>query len=373
MDSQQKKVLSYFRFRRIIIPILIGLGVATYLLVRSFDQQAFRTINWTTQSYFFIFMALLMMVVRDVGYMYRLRVLTDGQISWRRSFDVIMLWEFASAITPSIIGGSAIALYIVNKEGVSMGRTTAIVLITAFLDELFYILMVPLIIILVGTQFLFTTGEEYVFLNTKLGTQGIFILGYVFILVLTTIIVYGVFLNPRGFKMILLSIFKIPVLRKWRNKVAETGNEIIITSREMRGKPAIFWIKAFAGTFFSWTGRFLVVNFMIMAFMPESQPILMADQLLIYARQLIMWVILLISPTPGGSGVAEFVFSGFLGEFIQTGLTPALGLMWRLISYYPYLFIGVIILPHWLKRVYAKKNKPSTDDSSFEEFTSKPV
>lgn len=356
MDKQQKKILAYFRFRRIIIPIILGLGVATFLLIRNFDGEAFRGIHWTTGSYFFIFMALLMMVMRDLGYMYRLRVLTDGQISWRRSFDVIMLWEFASAITPSIIGGSAIALYIVNKEGVSMGRTTAIVLITAFLDELFYIIMVPVIIIIVGTQNLFTTEGEYVFLNTRFGTQGIFILGYVFILVLTSIIIYGVFANPRGFKLILLNIFRLPFLRKWRSNAAETGNEIIITSREMKGKPFIFWIKAFAGTFFSWTGRFLVVNFLIMAFVSGSG----GDQLLIYARQLIMWVILLISPTPGGSGVAEFVFSGFLGEFIPAGLTPALGLMWRLISYYPYLFIGVIILPHWLRRVYAKKEKPGT-------------
>ncbi len=367
MDKQQKKVLSYFRFRKIIIPIILGLGVATFLLIRSFDRDAFIGINWVWQSYFFIFMALLMMVVRDVGYMYRLRVLTDGQIGWRRSFDVIMLWEFASAITPSIIGGSAIALYIVNKEGVSMGRTTAIVMITAFLDELFYIIMVPLIIIIVGTSQLFTTEGEYVFMNTRFGTQGIFVLGYLFILVLTTIIIYGVFVNPRGFKMILLTIFKLPFLRKHRNKAAETGNEIIITSREMKGKPFIFWVKAFAGTFFSWTGRFLVVNFLIMAFVSGG------DQLLIYARQLVMWVILLISPTPGGSGVAEFVFSGFLGEFIPVGLTPALGLMWRLISYYPYLFIGAIILPHWLRRVYGKKGNSRVLRSQDDTLPNKPV
>jgi glycosyltransferase 2 family protein len=351
MDKHHKKVLSYFRFRRILIPIVLGLGVATFLLIRSFDSAAFRGINWIGQSYFFIFMALMMMVVRDLAYMWRIRVLTDGQISWRRSFDVIMLWEFASAITPSIIGGSAIALYIVNKEGVSMGRTTSIVMITAMLDELFYIIMVPLMLLLVGTQHLFITEGEYVFLNTRFGTQGIFILGYLFILILTCIIVYGVFVNPRGVKHILLNIFKLPFLRKWRTSAAETGNEVIITSREMKGKPFMFWFNAFAATMFSWTGRFLVVNFLIMAFVSGG------DQLLIYARQLVMWVILLISPTPGGSGVAEFVFSGFLGEFIPAGLTPALGLMWRIISYYPYLFIGAIILPHWLKRVYGKKNE----------------
>jgi glycosyltransferase 2 family protein len=360
MDAQQKKILDFFRVRRIMVPVVLGLGVATFLLVRSFDITAFREVNWTPQSYFYIFMSLVMMVIRDAAYMYRLRVLTDGQISWRRSFEVIMLWEFASAVTPSIIGGSAIAIFIINREGVSMGRTTAIVLVTAFLDELFYILMVPLIIAWVGPAQLFISEGEYVLMDARFGTQGIFIIGYVFILILTTIIIYGIFVNPRGLKWILLNIFRIPFLRRWRTRAAETGNEIIITSSEMKGKPFMFWVKAFGGTFFSWTARFWVVNMLIMAFVP------VADHFLIYGRQLVMWVILLISPTPGGSGVAEIVFSGFLGEFIPDGLTPAMGLMWRLVSYYPYLFIGAIILPHWLKRVYAPKKKdiPGDDDQT---------
>jgi glycosyltransferase 2 family protein len=286
MDKQYKKIVSFFHFRKIIIPIILGLGVATFLFVINFDREAFRAINWVNQSYFFIFLALMMMVVRDFAYMVRIRILTDGQLGWRKSFDVIMLWEFASAVTPSIIGGSAIALYIVNKEGINMGRTTAIVMITALLDELFYIIMVPIMILLVGTQYLFTSQGEYVFLNTKFGTQGIFVIGYLFILALTSIIVYGIFLNPRGVKLILLNIFKLPFLRKWRERAAETGNEIIITSREMKGKPFVFWLKAFTATMFSWTGRFLVVNFLILAFVSGG------DQLLIYARQLVMWVIL---------------------------------------------------------------------------------
>ena len=357
MDKQHRKILDFFHFRRILVPIVLGLGVAGYLFWRNFDLEAFREVNWNSRSYAYVALSLLMMVVRDGAYMLRLRILTDGQLSWRQSFEVIMLWEFASAVTPSIIGGSAVALFIIRREGVSMGRTTAIVLVTALLDELFYIMMVPLVMLMVGTQDLFTSGGEYVFLNTRFGTQGIFAIGYLFIVVLTTIILYGVFINPRGTKFLLLSIFKLPFLRRWRPAAAETGNEIIITSREMKGKPVGFWLKAFGSTVFSWTARFLVVNMLIMAFVGYG------DQLLIYGRQLIMWVILLISPTPGGSGVAEIVFSGFLGEFIPPGLTPAMGLMWRIISYYPYLFIGAIILPTWLKRVYSPKHESATKHS----------
>jgi glycosyltransferase 2 family protein len=188
-------------------------------------------------------------------------------------------------------------------------------------------------------------------MNTKLGMQGIFILGYLFIIVLTTIISYGIFIRPRGFKWVLLRIFKIPFLRKWRYDAAQAGDDIIITSHEMRGKPFLFWVRAYIATFFSWTARFWVVNFLILSITPVG------DHFLIYARQLIMWVILLISPTPGSSGVAEYLFSDFLGDFIPLGLAAALALLWRLVSYYPYIIVGALVLPHWVRRVFGKHHE----------------
>jgi len=349
MKSQHRSILSLFKFRKVIIPVIIGFGVASYLLYRNFDKETFLQINWVWQSYFWIFLSIILMGVRDISYMYRIRLLTDKELSWRKSFDVIMLWEFASSVTPSVVGGSVVALFIINKEGINMGKSTAIVLITSLLDEMFYIIMVPLVFIFVGTQNLFFTNAEFALFNTNFGIKGIFIIGYLFILVLTSIIIYGVFINPRGFKWILLKIFKLPILRKWREKAGKTGDEIIVTSKEMKGKSFVFWMKAYFATLFSWTARFWVVNCIILAFISVN------DHFLIYARQLIMWVILLISPTPGSSGVAEFIFSDFLGEFILPGLSPALAIIWRIISYYPYLFIGAIILPYWIRRVYFKR------------------
>jgi len=349
MTEQHKKVLKIFKFKRVIIPVAIGLAVVAYLVFHDFDPKPFYDIQWTYYSSLFIFIALLLMVTRDVAYMYRIRLLTDKELSWRQSFDVIMLWEFASSVTPSVVGGSAAALYIITKEGIRAGRSTAIVMVTALLDELFYITMVPVLFIIVGTNQLFTSEGSYLFMNIQWGLQGIFFLGYAFILVLTAIISYGIFIRPRGFKWILLRIFKIPFLRKWRPQAGETGDDIITTSRELKGKPFTFWARAYIATFFSWTARFWVVNFLILSITPVGQ------HFLIYARQLVMWVILLISPTPGSSGVAEFLFSDFLGDFIPFGLVAALALLWRVVSYYPYIIIGALVLPNWLKRVYKLK------------------
>jgi uncharacterized protein (TIRG00374 family) len=345
--AKSNKVKELFTAKKIAIPIIIGLGVAFYMLWSNTDWNEFEKVHWGWQFFFWMFIALLMMAIRDLAYMYRIRIITDKQISWRNSFDVIMLWEFASAITPSIVGGTGVALYILNKEGLSVGKSTAMVMITAFFDELFYILTVPIVILFIGTQALFPVELEKEILGITLSAKGIFVLGYCFTFLLTLIIIFGVFINPKAVKVVLLKVFRIPVLRRWHSKIEQVGDDVIQTSKELKGKSFWFWFKAFATTMFSWTARFWVVNFLILAFTPVG------DHLLIYGRQLVMWVIMLISPTPGGAGIAEFAFEGFLADFTPIGLAGLLAVLWRLLSYYPYLFMGVIVLPKWLKKVYS--------------------
>lgn len=386
-----RDILKFFSAKRILIPISIGLLATMYLMYASLSKDRYEPseqgnyiwvdanhdgkqqnkefhltedgqgdfrkfdyksvlgeIDWTWTSTVWLFVALCMMATRDIAYMYRIRVLTDYKISWRNSFDTIMLWEFASAITPSVVGGSGVAVYIVHKEGVELGRSTAVVMVTALLDELFYIIMVPVIIAIVGFFDLFPLSLEKTLMGITIGTKELFVIGYFFIVVLTSIISIAIFLSPEKFRQILIKLFSIRLLSKWKQGAIKTGDDIVITSKELKGKPIGFWIKAFGATLFSWTARFWVVNFIILAFTTLS----LGDHFSIYARQLVMWVIMLISPTPGGSGIAEFIFSGFLKDFIPIGLPIIMALLWRLASYYPYLFIGAVLLPGWIKRTY---------------------
>jgi uncharacterized protein (TIRG00374 family) len=245
-------------------------------------------------------------------------------------------------MTPGVVGGAAVAMFILNREKVNMGKATALVMITALLDELFYILIVPVLIMIAGTAALFPIDLTRSVFGMELHIQGIFWLAFGVITLITVMLFVAVFLAPNMFKRLLVFFTRLPFLHRFRDRAEKTGNDIVLTSTELRGKQFSFWMQAFLATIFSWTARFLVINFIIMAFNP------LADQFIIFARQLSMWVILIVSPTPGGSGIAEFVFSGFLSEFIPFGLAGILAVLWRLISYYPYLFIGAIVLPRWL-------------------------
>ncbi len=334
--------------RKMIYPILIGLGVVAYMLYDQFDAKAFDVIEFTYMSFFWLIIAIILMVFRDLGYMIRIRILTDNKLSWLQAFRVVMLWEFTSAITPSAVGGTSLAILYVHKENISVGRSSAVVMATSFLDELYFILMLPILLIFINLSSLFSVGGQISFTNEFFLFA---VIGYSVKLAYMMILSYGLFKNPRGLKWLILWIFKLPLIRRWRYGAHKAGTDIIESSKELKSKPFSFWIKAFAATFFSWTSRYWVVNAMFLSFFIGK------DQFLLFARQLVMWIMMLISPTPGGSGFTEYVFSEYLGDFLPqvAGVAVVMALLWRLITYYPYLFIGAVIVPRWIKMKFTKK------------------
>ncbi len=344
-----ENILKSLSPRKIIWPILIGLLVSGYLLYRTFDKETFTFVTFTWHTLLFLVIAISMMFVRDVAYMYRIIVLTDYKIGWKQAFNIIMLWEFSSAVSPSVVGGTGPAIFFLYKEGISSGKSTAVILTAIFLDELFFLISVPAVYFIFG---------DNIFPPDSVAIDEIkfsFMLGYAGIFIYTSFLAYALFVNPYLFKSFISWVFLFPLLRKWRLRARKSANQIIKTSKEIKGKPFGYWFKSMMATIFSWGGRYFVVNFMLMAFFGNIYTI--KDQFLIFGRQLTMWIILLVSPTPGGSGIAEYIFSNFLGDFIANPSWYApLAILWRLISYYPYLFLGVIILPIWLRRVFKNPN-----------------
>lgn len=344
--SNKKSPLQSVKISKIIYPTLIGIGVVIFLMVRNFDITAFEIVKFTYRSVFWMFIGLILLIIRDIGYITRLRILTDNELGWIQAIRVILLWEFTSAITPSAIGGTSVAVIYVNKEGINLGKSTAVVMTTSFLDELYFVLMFPLLIMLVNQANLFAIGGGFSLSNPFVLAAFI---GYGLKTLWVMLVAYGLFINPRGFKMLLLFVFKLPFLRKWRDTASKTGDDIIKSSKEFQTKKTVFWVKAFGATFFSWTARYWIVNALFLAFFDVQ------NHFLLFARQLVMWLMMLVSPTPGGSGLSEYVFTEYLGDFLPTaGVAALLALLWRLYTYYPYLIIGALILPKWLRSKFKK-------------------
>lgn len=356
-QDRQYKLVSELKPARIALPVIIGLAVVGWFIVREIDNDAMSHIRFTWNSVFWIFVAWLCMVGRDLGYMIRIRILSEKDLTWLQAFRIIMLWEFTSALTPSTVGGTAVAVVFIHKEGISVGRSTSIVLATSFLDELYFVIMFPLILLVVGGDVLFTTSLQGTGIALLNNLVVVAVIGYVIILAWVILVGYGLFVDPKKIRKIIIWFFRLPILKRWHKAAVKAGDDIVESSNELKKKPFMFWIKAFTATFLSWTSRYWVVNAILLAFFAVK------DHLLIFARQLVTWIMMIISPTPGGSGFAELILGRFISDAIEAdpeivgSLALAIAIIWRIISYYPYLIIGASIVPGWIQRKFVRQAK----------------
>ncbi len=348
MKLDNKKIFQTLNPNKVWVPILIGLGiiVAMFYMDPNVTIENLKVVS--DASWPWLLFAVVVLFFRDFGYVYRIRELTDKHLSWTRAIYVIILWEFASAVTPSVVGGTAVAMFILNKEGIKMGKAIAIVMVTAILDNLFFVIGAPLILFM---------AKGHIFPESQLlerqmenSLQAIFWISYSLYAFHSLVMALALFYRPRVFKWVLIKIFSIKFLRRWKHNAQEFGDQIIVASKQLAGKSASFWLKIIGLTIFVWTSRYLMLNSLVSAFVPLD----FDQQIIVFARQVIMWIVMMLSPTPGSSGTAEFFYGQFFAQFLGQ-YTFVTSIIWRLFSYYPYLFLGAVFLPRWIKQVFFKK------------------
>lgn len=356
-------ILKKLNPNRIIIPIIIGLGVTAYFIYT--DIQKEDILNSIVPKYWFwIGMAVLTLIFRDVFYIYRIRYLTDKKLTWKGSFYTIMLWEFSSALSPSAVGGTAVASFLLLKEGISFGKSLAYVLVSAILDNAYFIVFGGLVLILnyfsvFPNGDIFNFGEETTSFATAL--KYTFYASYTVVTLYTLLMVYGLFFKPQAIKWLFIKITSFRWLRRWNNAAHKQGEEVIIASEELKGKRFGYWFKAIYSTILIWTSRYFIVNCLISAFILLNP----AAHTFILSRHVILWVVLLIGVTPGAAGIAEVAFKNFFIQFAG-GLAGIIAVLWRMVTYYPYLILGALFLPRWIKRVFYDKPSSNIDNNNSE-------
>jgi len=341
-------LLRQLRPSRIVWPVLIGLGVVGFLFWRSYTPGSLAPLAHA--SYWWLFVTLLVLWARDLGYIYRIRYITGRELSWGQSFGVIVIWEFASCVLPSAAGGTAAAPAILTKEGIPLGKSLAYIIVTALLDNLYYVFMVPLVVWLAGSA-LYPRDLQSAFVETL---RVIFIFSYVAVSAYAGLLFYALFINPFAVRRLLVRLASLRALRRFRRKAYRHGQEIVNASAQLRGAGWLYWWRASLSTIFVWTARYAVIGCLIAAFVPMTTH----EFLFIFARNITYKVVLLLAITPGGAGIAEGAFPVFFGKFIGTAaMTSFMVLLYRIVTYYFYLALGVVYLPRWAARVFGPASR----------------
>ncbi len=353
-SEEQQEVLNSIRISRIILPVLIGVAAVAYLLWRHFDPEEFSRIDWTAHTLVWIIIAVVMAVVRHLAYAYRLKILSDGAFGWKKSIELIFIWEFSSAVSPTSLGGSAVAFFILAQEKLSTAKTATIVLYTIVLDSIFLLGTLPILFLLFGPSIMRPGAANF----SEAGAWGYyFLFAYLLMALYSFVFYYGIFINPRQIRRSLGGITKIGFLRRYHRKAIALGNDMITASTELRQHGFRYHLDAFLSTAVAWITRFALLNCLIIAFIP-SVPTDFMTQFELYSRLETMFFIIAFSPTPGGAGLIDVLFSGFLTDYVSSRtIATTISTIWRLISYYIYLFAGAIIIPNWIRHILNERRK----------------
>lgn len=347
-EKQEKALTDSIKIQKIIIPILLGVSVVLYLIWKTFDLDAFQKLSWNGTTFFYFSLALLCYVIRHVFYSIRLKEISSHDFSFKKSVELIAIWEFASTISPTSFGGSAVAIFLLAQEKISAAKSVAMVIYTITVDTVFYVVTIPLLFFVFGPEILRPSSDT--------GINGYIVSMWV---IYAVTVLYGSFMalgifRPRYISKFIGWLGNRKWLRRFKTTMDKTAEDLAVTSKVLRTKSLWFHIRNIIYTFISWIMRFMAVVFVILGVLQTSD-IGMHDIFILFGRTEMMQVITQFSPTPGGAGVAEGMFGGFYADYIPKEVSTIIALIWRFITYYPYLFIGILVIPNWLRGVVRRR------------------
>lgn len=324
----------------------IGLVVIAGMMIREFDLDALSKIHLSPQFFAGTGIAVLLFAVQNLMYTLRFRYLCQRKLSLSQSFRINVLCEFTSAVTPSAVGGSGLAFVYLNREGVTMGRSIFTMFAALLADEAFLAISCCVLYLCVPSDLLFCTASDTGAASSewlKGGIHVVFLISTLIVAAWTAILYVLLLHRPQLLGWVLKACCKIPGLRRFQPKIERFSNDMTLASQEAKLEGSRFWLRLMGYTSVAWLARFAIVAAILFAFQCQG------DMLIAWCRQWVMWMVSILSPTPGGSGVAELMFRLYYADYLPDASVAILAAMlWRAIFYYPFLVMGTVVLPKWI-------------------------
>lgn len=333
MKSDSREISRYFSGKYLALSILLSLSSMGILIYFTYSPGLFDRLYWNRTPGLFI--ALFVVWLRIWFLTAKIRYLSESQLSWIASLRVVLCWEFTSSVTPSTIGGGPMATYIMTRENLSLGQSSAIVIYGIMLDQLLLVFVIPV---------LFVAGIYFSVVPEDAGLVGYsaMIIIYLILLVYALFLTYGVFRNPKVLRRTVNIVFRLPFLRKYRHKIARESIHLEAYSHELRKKPDSFLYITFALSTLAWLAKVWLPTIVLLSFVP-------ADVALSFMRSMAMALAGMFMPTPGGSGGLEGLYALFQGPLMEREEFLGIAVfMWRLISFYLVVGSGLMTLSWYL-------------------------
>lgn len=325
-----------------VISLTLSILIIALVLYFTISPDTVNKLSQVQIHYEFFVFAILLNIASWVLWGWRLQVLAQSldptvQISLWEGTRIVIANLFLANITPALAGGEPLRIYLLKKDGMSIGGATAAIIGERLIDALLILILLP---------FAFLIFKDR--LNSPVVAWGAGI-GIAVFIVFIVLFLYAL-RNPERIKRFLLYLNeRFSRLRKKKEDSAESAKSVSFISREVdsfsssmrfltgKGKRAFLYVSLLTVAF--WGVSFMIPSMLLLGL---NLPPFVVES---YAAQLILLIIVMMPTTPGSSGIAEISISGLYSVIIGATNGYLLGvfvLLFRLITYHMNLIAGAI-------------------------------
>jgi hypothetical protein len=324
----------------IIVSIVLSIAIILIILKLTVDSTTIDRLMHANIHYEYFLLAVLLNVLTFFIWGARLKVLSNAidknvHVGLWESTKIVIANLFLAGITLSMAGGEPVRIYLLNKDGMSLGGATASVLGERLIDAIFILACIPFAL------FIFKDRIDDKILNTGL------LIGVVVFIIFVALFLYAIKYPDKVKSFLNYLDLKISRLFKKKEKTKITDfinrevdnfhNSMVFFARE--GKKAFFIGGVLTAAY--WFTGFLIPSALLVGL--GLPPHIIES----FAAQMLLIVIVMMPTTPGSSGIAEGGMAGLYSVIIGIGspqlyLLGVFVILFRFITYHMNVIAGAI-------------------------------
>ncbi|MHB8844104.1 MAG: lysylphosphatidylglycerol synthase transmembrane domain-containing protein [Nitrospirota bacterium] len=313
---------------------LIPLGIAGNMLALFFSSTGLVLPKLSPFSLLLLTLTALLAVVpwfTDSFRIYLWGRFLGAKVSYPGLIRVVIGGELGAAVSPPVIGGSAVKTALMTRLGIPTGTALSLTLLSGIEDGIVFLVLVPIALTVSSSWDLPFVKHGMAFLNGPL--------------------IWAICGAIASAVMTLLLVRKIRTGRRNEDATTADGSEDTTRLRDRlrqgwRDFSLIFGLIAERGkallaltlliSAFQWLCRYSVITLLVMSLDLPTRP------LVFFSLQVILFAAMNAVPTPGAVGGAEALFALLYRPFLPAGSIALVMVGWRFFTFYLPAIFGAI-------------------------------
>lgn len=271
---------------------------------------------------------------------------------FKETLRTSMLGQFFNCITPSTTGGQPIQAFYLGKTGVSVGKASSALLMKFIIYQIALTVYTAVIVLFFPHSLTESSAFKY-----------LFIIGFIVNLVIAFILVSSGLMKSIPKKIvrgIITLLSKLRIVKDKDKQFERADREIDAFNGSFKliiQKKGILLFLTFL-SILQLTSFFLIPYAIYKAF-----GLIGTSWLTMIAASSFVTVASAFIPLPGGSGGAELGFVSFFGKYFSQNTVGLALLLWRLITFYLPIGIGIVLTSRLLGKQFLRQ-KPQNSENS---------